>query len=66
MAIDRPSEKFLGFLNKHYSLENPVKQMNNYVVFDGFFPNNSEKNGTPEVNERFVYFNLKINLLLIN
>ncbi|EFA00356.2 alpha-tubulin N-acetyltransferase isoform X4 [Tribolium castaneum] len=48
MAIDRPSEKFLGFLNKHYSLNNPVKQMNNYVVFDGFFPGAQDKNGTVE------------------
>lgn len=38
MAIDRPSDKFLGFLNKHYGLNNPIKQMNNFVVFDGFFP----------------------------
>ncbi|CAH1185489.1 unnamed protein product [Phyllotreta striolata] len=38
MAIDRPSDKLLGFLNKHYSLRDPVKQMNNYVVFDDFFP----------------------------
>nr|XP_023025273.1 mediator of RNA polymerase II transcription subunit 15-like [Leptinotarsa decemlineata] len=55
MAIDRPSEKFLGFLNKHYALSSPVKQMNNYVVFDGFFPKRQEeinhvetsKSGTP-------------------
>lgn len=38
LAIDRPSDKFLGFLNKHYGLVNPVKQMNNFVVFDEFFP----------------------------
>ncbi|XP_060535860.1 alpha-tubulin N-acetyltransferase-like isoform X3 [Cylas formicarius] len=42
MAIDRPSEKLLGFLHKHYDLTAPVKQMNNYVVFDGFFPKPSE------------------------
>ncbi|XP_066155109.1 alpha-tubulin N-acetyltransferase-like isoform X1 [Euwallacea fornicatus] len=42
MAIDRPSEKFLGFLQKHYGLSTPVKQMNNYVVFDGFFPKAAE------------------------
>ncbi|XP_063910932.1 uncharacterized protein LOC135128051 [Zophobas morio] len=49
MAIDRPSDKFLGFLNKHYSLNSPVKQMNNYVVFDDFFPSTPEKNGAVEV-----------------
>ncbi|KAJ8950650.1 hypothetical protein NQ318_010850 [Aromia moschata] len=42
MAIDRPSEKFLGFLNKHYTLNSPVKQMNNFVVFDDFFPKVSD------------------------
>ncbi|KAJ8973082.1 hypothetical protein NQ317_009172 [Molorchus minor] len=46
MAIDRPSDKLLGFLNKHYSLNSPVKQMNNFVVFDDFFPKTSEKNNT--------------------
>lgn len=43
MAIDRPSDKFLGFLKKYYSLSSPVKQMNNYVVFDGFFPDRLNK-----------------------
>ncbi|CAH1171289.1 unnamed protein product [Phaedon cochleariae] len=42
VAIDRPSEKFLRFLNKHYNLNSPVKQMNNYVVFDDFFTRQSE------------------------
>lgn len=45
MAIDRPSDKFLGFLNKHYSLNNPVRQMNNFVVFDGFFPDRKDEPG---------------------
>lgn len=43
LAIDRPSDKFLGFLNKHYCLNNGIKQMNNYVVFDGFFPEKVDK-----------------------
>ncbi|XP_050300850.1 alpha-tubulin N-acetyltransferase-like isoform X2 [Anthonomus grandis grandis] len=47
MAIDRPSEKLLGFLNKHYGLHSPVKQMNNYVVFDGFFPRAGDHPRTP-------------------
>ncbi|XP_028128423.1 mediator of RNA polymerase II transcription subunit 12-like [Diabrotica virgifera virgifera] len=45
MAIDRPSEKLLGFFKKHYHLSEPVKQMNNYVVYDGFFP--SKEHITP-------------------
>ncbi|KAG5885152.1 hypothetical protein JTB14_037601 [Gonioctena quinquepunctata] len=53
LAIDRPSDKFLGFLNKHYSLNSPVKQMNNYVVFDGFFPKPLEKSNNVESNKSF-------------
>lgn len=44
MALDRPSDKFLNFLNKYYTLNQPVKQMNNYVVFDGFFPQRGDVN----------------------
>ncbi|KAL0961780.1 hypothetical protein UPYG_G00331630 [Umbra pygmaea] len=41
MAYDRPSPKFLSFLQKHYCLKNSVPQVNNFVVFDGFFANRS-------------------------
>ncbi|XP_058609224.1 LOW QUALITY PROTEIN: alpha-tubulin N-acetyltransferase 1 [Onychostoma macrolepis] len=44
MAYDRPSPKFLSFLEKHYDLKNSVPQVNNFVVFSGFFPSRS---GTP-------------------
>jgi len=37
MAIDRPSIKFLSFLRKHYGLVNSIPQVNNYVIFGGFF-----------------------------
>eukprot|EP00088_Acartia_fossae_P021799 TRINITY_DN2315_c1_g1_i1.p1 TRINITY_DN2315_c1_g1~~TRINITY_DN2315_c1_g1_i1.p1 ORF type:complete len:213 (-),score=46.39 TRINITY_DN2315_c1_g1_i1:590-1228(-) len=37
MAIDRPSVKFLSFLRKHYGLVNNIPQVNNYVIFSGFF-----------------------------
>lgn len=37
VAIDRPSTKFLKFLQKHYNLQSFVKQNNNFVVFDKFF-----------------------------
>ena len=46
MAVDRPSDKLLTFLTKHYGLENPIKQMNNYVVYDGFFPEVSKEDTT--------------------
>lgn len=39
LAIDSPSEKCVQFLKKHYGLNNPIQQTNNYVVFPGFFEN---------------------------
>ncbi|XP_028255033.1 alpha-tubulin N-acetyltransferase 1 isoform X2 [Parambassis ranga] len=39
MAYDRPSPKFLSFLAKHYCLTQSVPQVNNFVVFEGFFHN---------------------------
>ncbi|XP_069576741.1 alpha-tubulin N-acetyltransferase 1 isoform X1 [Brachyistius frenatus] len=39
MAYDRPSPKFLSFLAKHYCLTQSVPQVNNFVVFEGFFFN---------------------------
>ncbi|XP_035490139.1 general transcription factor IIH subunit 4 isoform X3 [Scophthalmus maximus] len=39
MAYDRPSHKFLSFLAKHYCLIHSVPQVNNFVVFEGFFLN---------------------------
>ncbi|XP_037831653.1 alpha-tubulin N-acetyltransferase 1 isoform X2 [Kryptolebias marmoratus] len=39
MAYDRPSPKLLAFLAKHYSLMQSVPQVNNFVVFEGFFLN---------------------------
>ncbi|XP_069491428.1 alpha-tubulin N-acetyltransferase 1 isoform X2 [Ambystoma mexicanum] len=37
LAVDRPSEKFLCFLQKHYNLHSTIPQVNNFVVFEGFF-----------------------------
>ncbi|XP_047239955.1 alpha-tubulin N-acetyltransferase 1 isoform X2 [Girardinichthys multiradiatus] len=37
MAYDRPSNKLLAFLAKHYSLMQSVPQVNNFVAFEGFF-----------------------------
>ncbi|XP_035879649.1 alpha-tubulin N-acetyltransferase 1 isoform X5 [Phyllostomus discolor] len=37
LAIDRPSQKLLKFLNKYYNLETTVPQVNNFVIFEGFF-----------------------------
>lgn len=38
-AIDRPSKKFTSFLMKHYRLRSTIPQVNNFVVFEGFFKN---------------------------
>lgn len=43
MAIDRPSPKLLAFLAKYYDLSNPIPQVNNYVIYDGFFNNNNKE-----------------------
>uniref|UniRef100_H3A0C8 Alpha-tubulin N-acetyltransferase 1 n=1 Tax=Latimeria chalumnae TaxID=7897 RepID=H3A0C8_LATCH len=37
LAFDRPSDKLLSFLRKHYGLKNNIPQVNNFVVFEGFF-----------------------------
>ncbi|XP_015517513.1 alpha-tubulin N-acetyltransferase 1 isoform X1 [Neodiprion lecontei] len=37
LAIDRPSEKLLAFLRKHYGLTRIIPQNNKFVVFHGFF-----------------------------
>ncbi|XP_067203278.1 alpha-tubulin N-acetyltransferase-like isoform X2 [Linepithema humile] len=41
LAIDRPSEKFLAFLNKYYGLSKIISQNNKFVVFEGFFNDES-------------------------
>jgi hypothetical protein len=42
-AIDRPSDKFIFFLRKHYQLTKVLPQVNNFVLFDGFFKERSGK-----------------------
>ena len=44
LAIDKPSEKSVRFLKKHYGLKNPISQVNSFVVFDGFFTNRQNNN----------------------
>ncbi|XP_030378822.1 alpha-tubulin N-acetyltransferase 1-like [Scaptodrosophila lebanonensis] len=39
-AIDRPSGKMAGFMNKHYQLERSVPQSNHFVIYQGFFEAN--------------------------
>ncbi|XP_011501534.1 PREDICTED: alpha-tubulin N-acetyltransferase-like [Ceratosolen solmsi marchali] len=42
LAIDRPSDKFLAFLKKHYGLTSIIPQNNKFVVFKGFFDDEFE------------------------
>jgi len=37
LAIDKPSPKLVLFLRKHYGLVSTIPQVNNYVIFSGFF-----------------------------
>ena len=37
LAYDRPSEKLLGFLRKHFGLAKYIPQNNNYVIFNAYF-----------------------------
>ncbi|NWS64940.1 ATAT acetyltransferase, partial [Chunga burmeisteri] len=39
LAVDRPSEKLLAFLRRHYGLTDAIPQVNNFVIFEGFFSN---------------------------
>lgn len=43
LAIDRPSQKFTSFLRKHFNLWATIPQVNNFVVFDGYFKNRKDK-----------------------
>ncbi|MEW5303679.1 MAG: hypothetical protein WDW36_006349 [Sanguina aurantia] len=51
IAYDRPSAKFLSFLNKYYSLCSYVPQSNNFVVFDQYWQLNPPRtsNNNPRV-----------------
>ncbi|KAI8034448.1 alpha-tubulin N-acetyltransferase 2 [Drosophila gunungcola] len=36
-SVDRPSDKMLAFLSKHYGLVRTIPQGNNFVIYEGFF-----------------------------
>ena len=40
LGYDRPSEKLIKFLSKHYNLNRYVPQNNNFVVFSSYFEDN--------------------------
>ena len=43
LGIDRPSSKFLNFLEKYYGLKDYVPQNNNFVVFKDYFIDEPQK-----------------------
>jgi len=43
LGYDRPSEKLLAFLSRHYGLKRYVPQNNNYVVYSAYFDSNAEQ-----------------------
>ncbi|XP_065359891.1 alpha-tubulin N-acetyltransferase 1 isoform X1 [Calliphora vicina] len=42
-SVDRPSEKLLGFLKKHYGLVRTIPQANNFVLYEGFFDDGNKQ-----------------------
>ena len=42
-AYDRPSPKLIGFLRKHYGLQDFVPQQNKFVIFEQFFSDRPTK-----------------------
>lgn len=45
-SVDRPSEKLLAFLGKHYGLVRTIPQANNFVLYEGFFNDTANSNGS--------------------
>ncbi|XP_032290551.2 alpha-tubulin N-acetyltransferase 1 isoform X3 [Drosophila virilis] len=45
-SVDRPSEKLLAFLGKHYGLVRTIPQANNFVLYEGFFNDAASQNGS--------------------
>ena len=52
LAVDRPSHKFSSFLAKHYSLTDEIPQVNNFVIFDGFFTKRPGKHKYEDFNRK--------------
>ncbi|XP_055553944.1 alpha-tubulin N-acetyltransferase 1 isoform X1 [Falco cherrug] len=52
LAVDRPSEKLLAFLRKHYGLVDAIPQVNNFVIFEGFFSNRPAPPRRPHLAKR--------------
>ncbi|GAB5036533.1 alpha-tubulin n-acetyltransferase [Nannochloropsis oceanica] len=47
LAYDRPSERLLPFLAKHFGLHKYVPQHNHFVIFDEYFSSSSSSSSSP-------------------
>ena len=60
LGIDRPSSKFLNFLQKYYGLKDYVPQNNNFVVFKDYFIDEPQKRDKYDIyNHNYNYSNNK-------
>ena len=60
LGIDRPSIKFLNFLQKYYGLKDYVPQNNNFVVFKDYFIDEPQKRDKYDIyNHNYNYGNYK-------
>lgn len=58
LGIDRPSSKFLNFLQKYYGLKDYVPQNNNFVVFKDYFIDEPQKRDKYDIyNHNYNYNN---------
>lgn len=55
LAVDRPSVKLVSFLRKHYGLVNTIPQVNNYVIFSGFFHDRPQDQCSPVPKKARIY-----------
>jgi len=54
-AVDRPSSKLISFLKKHFGLVNTIPQVNNYVIFSGFFRDRPVEQASPMPRKARIY-----------
>ncbi|VDK75198.1 unnamed protein product [Onchocerca ochengi] len=53
VAIDKPSQSLLQFMNKHYGLNEPIWQVTSYVVYASFFENIKLCNPSTSINKPY-------------
>ena len=61
LGIDRPSNKFLNFLQKYYGLKDYVPQNNNFVVFKDYFIDEPQKRDKYDIYSHNYNYNTKDN-----